>query len=290
MTSFDRALWPKAIPALLTPFADTGAVDLDAHAHNLRTVRTWGGSGILIAGSTGEGPYLEPGERASLIETTRRSDPTMLLIAGVHAESLRQATALVDECSDADAVLVVTPTSLVRGNTRAIETFYVDLADRCRIPLLLYSVPSVTGYELPVDSVRRLTSHPNIVGMKDSGGDPSRLPQLAEAIGGGFTVYAGASRALSESGSKGAWGAITGSGNYALGDVALAIDQDASAQRRLTDVSSAVERYGVAGTKAAAGMVGLEAGQMRRPLLPLDDPAIAEVRAAVDAAGLTSQQ
>jgi dihydrodipicolinate synthase/N-acetylneuraminate lyase len=181
MTSFDRAGWPRAIPALLTPFTDTGAVDLDAHAQNLRTVRTWGGSGILIAGSTGEGPYLEQGERASLIETTRRSDPTMLLIAGVHAESLRQATALIDECSDADAVLVVTPTSLVRGNTRAIEAFYVDLADRCRIPLLLYSVPSVTGYELPVDSVGKLSSHPNIVGMKDSGGEPSRLPPLAEA-------------------------------------------------------------------------------------------------------------
>lgn len=282
--------WPRALPALLTPFASDGEIDFDAHAHNVATVGARGGTGILIAGSTGEGPYLEAGERAALVETARQVDPSMFIITGVHAESLRQASAGVAECAHSDAALVVTPTSLVRRDDQAIRGFYADLAETCPVPLLLYSVPSVTGYELPVESVIELAAHPNIVGMKDSGGDPTRLPHLATAIGAGFTIYAGASKALRESAANGAWGAITASGNYALADVSLAARQDAQAQQRLTTITSVVEPSGVAGTKAAAQIAGLEAGHMRRPLLPLDDTTRAAISEALSAAGLASSK
>lgn len=290
MTNTQAQEWPRALPALVTPFGSDGEIDFDAHAHNVATVAARGGAGILIAGSTGEGPYLEPGERAALVETARSVEPSMFIITGVHAESLRQATAGVAECAHSDAALVVTPTSLVRKNDEAITGFYADLAERCPVPLLLYSVPGVTGYELPVASVVELSDNPNIVGMKDSGGDPTRLPHLASAIDDGFIVYAGATRALSESAANGAWGAITASANYALTDVSLAIRQDAQAQQRLTAVASVVEAFGVPGTKAAAQLAGLESGQMRRPLLPVDDTAFANISEALTAAGLASSK
>ncbi|MGI9642087.1 MAG: dihydrodipicolinate synthase family protein [Acidimicrobiia bacterium] len=290
MTDIRTQEWPRALPALVTPFDSAGEIDLDAHAHNVAAVAARGGAGILIAGSTGEGPYLEPGERAALVETARAADPSMFIITGVHAESLRQASAGVAECAHSDAALVVTPTSLVRRNDRAITDFYTELAERCPVPLLLYSVPGVTGYELPVPSVAELAHNPNIVGIKDSGGDPTRLPPLAGAIENGFVVFAGASRALYDSAASGAWGAITASANYALTDVSLAARQDAQAQQRLSAVSSVVEAYGVAGSKAAAQISGLEAGHMRRPLTPVDEEAFAEINDALTAAGLTSSK
>jgi len=290
MTNTNPQEWPRALPALLTPFSSDGGIDFDAHAHNVATIGARGGTGILIAGSTGEGPYLETGERAALIESARQADPTMFIITGVHAESLRQASVGVAECAHSDAALVVTPTSLVRGNDRAIEAFYAELAERCPVPLLLYSVPSVTGYELPVESIVELAGHPNIVGMKDSGGDPTRLPHLATAIGNGFTVYAGASRALRESSANGAWGAITASANYALAEVALAARQDVQAQQRLTAITSVVEAFGVAGTKAAAQMAGLVAGHMRKPLLPVDEQTRTRISEALRAASLASSK
>jgi 4-hydroxy-tetrahydrodipicolinate synthase len=52
---------PRVMPALITPFTDREDVDLDAHAHNVTAVHARGAQGVLIAGSTGEGPYLEQG-------------------------------------------------------------------------------------------------------------------------------------------------------------------------------------------------------------------------------------
>ena len=110
---------------------------------------------------TGEGPYLEPGERASLIATARHElGKRPFLLAGVGAESLRLALAQADEAATAgaDAILVLTPTSLVRGNHAAVTAFFSDVADAAPIPVFLYSVPGVTR-DLPASSRSRAQSN-----------------------------------------------------------------------------------------------------------------------------------
>ena len=62
---------PRLLPALVTPFTRSGDLDLAAHRYNLTFLTSQGIKGFLIAGSTGEGPYLEPGERLSLLEVAR---------------------------------------------------------------------------------------------------------------------------------------------------------------------------------------------------------------------------
>ena len=281
---------PRALPALITAMHPDGAIDVDGHRHNIATMSDRGARGVLLAGSTGEGPYLEPGERRILIEAAREVDQEMAIICGVHAESTREALRAVEECAPADLVLVVTPTSLVRGRADAVEQFYRDVADASPIRLLLYSVPSVTGWELPTESVEVLAAHPSIVGMKDSGGDPSRITELGSTIEQGFVIYAGASRALAESSRRGAWGAITASANYALADVSLAARGDDQAQRRLTQLSTAVERHGLSGSKVAAASTGLAAGPARLPVLPLSDAAVEDVESALRNMGVARPQ
>lgn len=256
------------MPALITPFTASYEIDLDAHRRNIEAMATRGASGVLISGSTGEGPYLEAGERGALVAAAKDTTPSLTVVCGINAESVRQALAQVDEVTGAgaDALLVITPTTLVRGRGHLVESFFEAVAQAAHIPMMLYTVPGVTGYELPTEAIASLALHPNIIGMKDSGGDASRLETLADTVASGFVVYAGASRSLAASAKVGAWGAITASANYALPDVSMAAQGDATAQRRLVTLTTVIETFGVAGTKLAASMTGLEAGASRPPL------------------------
>ena len=171
---------PYLLPALITPFDDAGEVDLDAHRFNLKTLNGQGINGFLIAGSTGEGPYLDPGERRSLVSSAREELPETYLMCGIAAETVRQAQAMISEAASggADAALVITPTTLTRNRSQLVGGYYQQLADWSPLPLFLYSVPSVTAFELPEELVVELSQHPNIIGMKDSGGHPVRMQRL----------------------------------------------------------------------------------------------------------------
>ncbi len=284
--------WPRTMPALITPFTPDGSLDVDGHAHNIATMAEQGAEAVLIAGSTGEGPYLDPGERAVLLKHAAQVAPGLVLLCGVFAESVRQAVRQIGEAADAgaDGVLVVTPTTLVRGVAASVEAYYEDLADASPLPILLYSVPRVTGWELPTESVATLAHHPSIIGMKDSGGDPTRITALAGTIAGGFITYVGASRAILESHRAGVHGAITASANYALADVAAAVTGDGDAQARLDALTAVVEGYGVPGTKHAAGLCGLASGSPRPPLKDLIQGAAQQVAEAVGSRGPVSAQ
>ena len=271
---------PNLMPALVSPFNNQGELDLGAHEHNLAFLVGMGIRGFLIAGSTGEGPYLEPGERGQLVKRARYIlGSGAYLTCGVAAETVRQAQAMIAEAagSGADSALVITPTTLTRNRLPYVEDYYQLVADASPIPVLLYSVPPVTGFELPEDLVVRLSEHPNIVGMKDSGGDPVRMQRLVDRIDEGFYLYTGSTQALTLALTAGAYGAITASANYLprllLELVDVAVDNPLKArnlQQRVSAVAAGVERLGIPGVKAAAAAAGLRPGFPRLPLSPLD--------------------
>ena len=260
------------MPALIAPFDRDEGIDSAAHRHNVSVAVACGAGGILIAGSTGEGPYLETGERAALVSLARETAPELMIVCGISAETDRQAASQIAEAhaAAADAVLIITPGTLVRNRTDLIADFYERVADLSPLPVLLYTNPAVTGYEIPVETVRHLAQHPNILGMKDSGGDVSRLDEMKEILAAGFVVYIGSSKRLAESTSRGAFGAITASANYAFSFVEAAAAQDLDAQATLTHVTSIIQQYGVPGTKHAASLAGMIEGRSRLPLNPLD--------------------
>lgn len=267
---------PEFMPALITPFTRSGEIDTKAHTHNLRVLSEAGISGFVIGGSNGEGPYLEPGERKSLVKTGRRRKAHFMV--GISAESTRVAVRQVQEAADAeaDSILVMTPTTLARGRDEAILRFYRTIADISPLPVYLYSVPGVTSYNLPVELIWRLSRHDKVVGMKDSSGDVVRLQSIIDATPPGFTLYSGSSRAMTAAMAVGCDGAITGSGNY-LPSLVLQIlaatkdspDTARRLQKRLSSVSADVEAHGIPGVKAAAKAAGLDPGYPREPLTRL---------------------
>lgn len=288
---------PAHLPALITPFTRAGELDEQGHAANIRLLTERGVSGFLLAGSTGEGPYLEPGERARLTGAARNEAPGAFLLCGVASESLRGALRQAEEAvaAGADAILALTPTTLVRNRHPLVHGYFAELADRSPLPLFLYSVPGVTGYELPLEDAAALSRHPNVAGMKDSGGHPVRVAAIVGAAPEGFHMFTGSSAAVSLSVAGGARGAITASANYApqlVAEVAAGARSSpapvAEAQSRLTTLSKTVEAHGAAGSKAAAGLVGLHTGAPRRPLRSVTPAVRRSLAAALRRAGIAT--
>jgi dihydrodipicolinate synthase/N-acetylneuraminate lyase len=267
---------PGYMPALITPFKRNGDLDEEAHVRNVRRLAQRGIGGFVLGGSNGEGPFLEPGDRGRLVKSIRRRKTHIM--AGIAAESVRQALAAVEETEDAgaDTLLVMTPTTLSRGREVVVQHFYETIADGATRPVFLYSVPMVTAYSMPIATITKLAQHENIVGMKDSSGDVVRLQSIIDATPDDFILYSGSSKALTAAIAVGCDGAITGSGNYVpelvLETMATARESPKEArglQRRLSALSSDIEGHGVPGVKAAAKAAGLEPGYPRAPLTRL---------------------
>lgn len=276
---------------MITPFDEHGDIIVEAHRHNLELQTSRGVTGFVLGGSTGEGPYLETGERELLLTEARLTlglDP--FLVCGAAAQSVRQASGQIAEIASggADAALVMTPTSLARGNHMAIERFFESVAEASPIPLLLYSVPAVTGYELPVDVAARLSEHPAVIGIKDSGGRPVHMKEIVQATSDSFVVYSGSSSILTQAIAAGAAGAITASGNYVpelvssvVSSSMVSVSEADPLQRHLTEATREIEAFGVVGTKTAAGAAGMWTGVPRRPLQPMPRTELARIAQVV---------
>jgi len=282
---------PRMLPALVTPFAGNGNLDLDAHASNLTALSDRGITGFLLGGSTGEGPYLEDGERQALLETARATlGDSPFLLSGIMSESLRGALRQIEEAANggADAALVLTPTSLTRGRDEYVESFFKDVAKASALPVLIYSVPLYTAYEPAIETIARIAAFENIVGMKDSGGNPARKAQIVEATSDDFVLFAGSSKAIALSIAAGAYGSITASGNYApeliielIKKARRSATSATEAQAQLTKLSLAVEEFGIPGVKVAAEAAGLTPGSPRKPLKKLPKASATQVRKAM---------
>src|SRR5271155_5288804 len=142
-------------------------------------------SGLVLLGSTGEAVMLSDEESRQALRVARDATaPDKVLLAGVGRESVFETLRLADYAAalDYDAVLVRTPHYYRKQmRNREMLTYYQAVADRSPLPVLLYSVPSCTAYDLPIEVVAELAMHPNIVGMKDSSGNVERIAELVKA-------------------------------------------------------------------------------------------------------------
>src|ERR1700723_1590205 len=142
-------------------------------------------SGLVLLGSTGEAVMLSDEESRETLRVARSaSTPEKVLLAGVGRESVIETLRLADYAAELqyDAILVRTPHYYRKQmRNRGMLTYYQAVADRSPLPVLLYSVPTCTAYDLPIEVVAELAMHPNIVGMKDSSGNVERIGELVKA-------------------------------------------------------------------------------------------------------------
>lgn len=284
-----------------TPFDPvTGDVDLISLRSNVRALLRHPLAGVVLFGSTGEGPLLAEEERSGLLAGVREVvGEGRLLLAGTGAESTRHTIRLTRAAAEAgaDAVLVQPPLFYRPQMTpEALRDHFTAVADQSPVPVLLYQVPPVYGdVELAAGLVAELSRHPRIAGIKDSSGDLRALGALADAVPAGFAVLVGNGTVLFAGLEMGAAGGVVAVANLAAEQCAelfqrWQVEDGAGAgrlQERIAPVHRAVVgQLGVPGIKAALDLLGLRGGPPRPPLRPLRDKDRARVREALRAAGL----
>jgi 4-hydroxy-2-oxoglutarate aldolase len=171
-------------PPITTPFYPDGNLYFKKLEANVERYSKTPIAGIVALGSTGEAVMLSDQERRDVLKSTREAAAAAkVLIAGTGSESAIDTLKLTDYAAELgyDVALVRTPFFYKKQMHPAnILTFYRTVADRSPLPVMIYSVPPFTGYDIPVELVIELADHPNIIGIKESGGDVEKVGRMVE--------------------------------------------------------------------------------------------------------------
>jgi 4-hydroxy-2-oxoglutarate aldolase len=172
------------LPPVTTPFYPDGKVYFKKLEHNVERYSKTPATGIVVLGSTGEAIMLSDEERRDVLRTAREAAaPNKVLIAGTGIESAVETLRLTDYVAELgyDVVLVRTPHFYRKQMHPAnLLAFYRFVADRSRLPVLIYNVPPFTAYDIPAEVVIELAEHPNVIGIKESGGDVEKVRRMVE--------------------------------------------------------------------------------------------------------------
>lgn len=262
-----------------TPFTENGELDRAGVERNVRAHLAAGLRGIVVAGSTGEAPLLDSGERESLVEWTRPLVPRdQVLLAGVGAESTRVTLQYAERAAarGADAALVIAPHYFGSAmTTDVLRTHFLRIADESPIPVMLYNNPRYTHFPLAQSLVHELSLHGNVIGIKDSSGERELFTAYMKSQSDEFAVLTGNGSFFKTALELGAPGGILAASLFAP-ELCLAIAEavrrhDAASaeshQARLSPLARViVGEMGPAGVKAALDCVGLRGGPARSPL------------------------
>ncbi len=278
-----------------TPFTQAGEVALDALRSNLSRWNKSGVIGYVLLGSTGERVHLDDREYLSTIETARAAVPDdRTFIVGAGQQSTYGTINEIKRAArvGADAVLVITPYFYRSAITQeTLIDYYTAVADSSPVPVLLYSMPPLTGIKIEPETVARLSEHANITGVKDSSNDVAGFSKTIELCSRDFAVLTGNGTVLLDTLRAGATGGILAVG-CAVPEVCVEIfrafhagedEHAARLQSKLTPLATAVTtRFGIGGLKAALEFAGYQGGAVRAPLRAPDEAARAEIAALLD--------
>jgi len=280
-----------------TPFVD-GGISYDHLAENIAKWDKTGLAGLVVMGSNGEAAYLDEDEKVEMWAFTRKHlSPEKVLIAGTGQESTRATIRLTKKAAQAgaQAALVLSPNYFKANMTpSALERFYMDVADESPIPIFIYNMPGNTGINLSSSLVVKLSSHPNIVGVKDSSGNIVQISETIKGVPEDFSVFAGSASFLLPATVMGAKGGTLATANVVpdlcveIFELALAgkIGEAREIQMSVLELNALVTaKHGVAGLKAALDMVGYFGGEPRKPMLPASEEAKAEIRKVLEKLG-----
>lgn len=277
-----------------TPFLDDESI---AYEHLRANLAKWSRTplhGLVVLGSNGEAPFVDEGEKIDLIAFVRENFPrSKTVIAGTGCESTRATIRLTKEAAraGADYALVINPYYFKASlKDEALEKHYFEVADASPIPILIYNMPGNTGLNMTSGLIRKLAVHPNIAGIKDSGGNIVQISEIIRDVRSDFAVFAGSASFLLPTLVMGGRGGTLASANV-VPELCVAIydafyqgklEEAVKLQKSIIELNTLVtSKYGVAGLKAALDMIGYYGGPPRKPVLPVGESQKEEIKKAL---------
>ncbi|MFJ3301542.1 4-hydroxy-tetrahydrodipicolinate synthase [Streptomyces sp. NPDC086549] len=269
----------RTLCAMITPFTETGALDLDGARKLADRLVTEGCDGLVLNGTTGESPTTTDAEKAELVRAVREAvGDGVPIVAGVGTADTRHTVelALSAERAGADGVLVVTP-YYSRPPQDAVEAHFREVADASGLPVMLYDIPGRTGTRIEPETMIRLADHPRIVAVKDCSYDFLGTQKVLARTE--LAYYAGCDEHVLALYAVGGAGCVSTVANVVPRRIAEILEvfeaghtaRAARLQQRATPLIEAVMDGGLPGTvtaKALLNALGLPAGPVRAPLRP----------------------
>ena len=287
------------ISPIPTPFTPEGEVAEEALISNLEKWSAFPLAGHIVLGSNGEFVHLREEEKRRVLAAARQAiPPEKWFIAGAGCQSTMETLALAEEAASlgADAALVLNPSYYkAQMSDAALARHYLQLAEKSPIPIIIYNLPKSTGIDLPARLVAELSSHPNIIGIKDTSGNLIKMGEMIRLADPSFSILAGSASFFFPALALGVQGGV-----LALANVAPAqsveiyrlfkegeIEQGRKLHLQMLPVNAAITtRWGIGGLKAALDMLGFYGGPPRAPLPSLNEEQKEELRAILRENGL----
>jgi 4-hydroxy-tetrahydrodipicolinate synthase len=235
------------IPAVVVPMRQDYSLDLEAFKPYLEWLVSLGSVGLAINADTGEGPYLTPDERSTVIRTAREvAAGRCAIVAGVGGPSTLTAAANAKAAREAGAdALLVFPTPAFLNDpldTRIAYEYHKAIADASGLPLVVFQLgPIFGGVNYPAEALAKVLELPQVVGMKDASFDAQRFSLTRDVVRAAdhpITLLSGNDNFLLESFLLGATGGLLGYGAVGAG---LLIDMLNAVKHKEFDKAAAMQ-------------------------------------------------
>ena len=189
----NQSIFKGIATALITPFTASGEVDYDAYGRLIDWQIDSGIDAIVSCGTSGEGPTLSDAEHKEVVRyAVERANGRVPVIAGTGSNDTAYAVELTKFASEvgADAMLVVTP-YYNKATQEGLYRSFMTIADASTKPLILYNVPSRTGFNIQPATYLRLSAHENIQAIKEANGNISAIVETMSLVHGKLDMYSG---------------------------------------------------------------------------------------------------
>jgi len=288
-------MFEGVIPAIITPFKESGELDEEGLRRNIEYLSESGISGIVPCGTTGESATLSFEEHKKVVEISVECSKVNV-IAGSGSNNTNEAIDLSKHAEDvgADAALLITP-YYNKPTDRGMLAHFKSVAEVCDLPLILYNVPSRTSVNLKPEIVAELAELETIVGIKEASGDLGQVSRIIELTQDqDFAVLSGDDGLTIPIMSLGGSGVISVVADVApkkmVAMVNAMLEGNLKEANRIHYQLAPLIRALFLETnpipvKAAAGMIGLAAGFLRMPLVPMSEDNERILKEVVDALG-----
>ena len=287
----NTARFGTVVTAMVTPMRPDGSVDLDETKRLASWLAEHGSAGLVVCGTTGEGPTLTDDERLALFSAVAGAvRGRAKVIANTGGNDTRRSVEFTKRAvaCGVDGVLVVGPYYNKPPQAGLIEHF-TAVADAAALPVMIYNIPSRTAVNITADTIVALASHPHIVAVKESSGDLMQIADICARAPRGFEVYSGDDHLALPVAAVGGVGVVSVASHLAGDDIRSMLELHASGdveaaasihQRLLPLIRGLFAVTSPIPVKAAMARLGFSVGRCRLPLCELT----ADQQRALDAA------
>ena len=276
-----KTIFEGAATAIVTPLTEKG-VDYEQFGRLIDWQIEGGIDALVICGTTGESSTLGDQEHVDVLRFAyERAAGRVPMIAGTGSNDTAYAIWLTQEAAKLgyEAALVVTP-YYNKTTQRGLVANFTAIADACDIPLILYNVPSRTGVNIEPATYAILAEHPNIVAIKEAGGNISKIVETLALVGDKLDLYSGNDDQIVPIIASGGKGVISVLSNLLPGETSkmchLALDGNMPAamamqEKYLPLIGALFCEVNPIPVKAAMAAMGFCENYLRLPLIPMEE-------------------